>query len=46
MGEINELIKDRNAVQSGVCGNAEQQLRDYLENTKISGEYSQLHHLQ
>ena len=36
MGEINELIKDRNAVQSGVCGNAEQQLRDYLENTKMA----------
>jgi len=36
MGEINELIKDRNAIQSGVCGNAEQQLRDYLENTKMA----------
>jgi len=32
MGEIDELTKDRNAIQNGVCGNAEQEARDILEN--------------
>ena len=36
MGEIDELTKDRNAIRNGVCGNAEQLLRDYLENTKMA----------
>jgi len=32
--EVNDLTKERDAIKFGVCENAEEQLRDYLENTK------------
>jgi len=34
--EIGELTLERNAIRDGLCAVAEDQLRDYLENTKLA----------